>query len=291
MNGFNRGGGQSAGQDGVSWKVGLMNNQGKYFTGETFGFKINASGTTMRKKQVWTIEHDSREESIIYIRSHLGRYLAADKRGNVTCASETKGPDERFSIQYHKDGSGRWAILNPTHGTYFGGNEDTMHCNEKLPRDSEWWTIRLAVHPQVNLRNVNRKKYACLSEDGERVQFKKVIPWGQASTIMLEFMQGKYAIRPCNNRYLHHGGTLVDSPSKDTLYTLEIVSGQYSGMALKDCTGRYLTAVGMDANMQGRNKVISKDELFTLEDSHPQVFFTAHNNKKVSIKQGMRTRR
>jgi len=39
--------------------------------------------------------------------------------------------------------------------------------------------------------------------------------------------------------------------------------------------------------IMGRNKTIGKDELFTLEDSQPQCFFTAHNGKMASIKQGI----
>lgn len=281
VNGVNKSGGA------VSWSVGLVNYQGKYFTAETFGFKINAAGTTMRKKQVWTIEHDANEDDVIYIRSHLGRYLAADKRGNVTCESESKGADEKFSIQYNPDGSGRWGIISKSFGSYFGGTDDNLQCKDKVAKDAEWWTIRLSIHPQVNLRNVNRQKYACLSEASDHIQFKKVVPWGQEATIMMEFINGKYALRPCNNMFLHREGHLVEACGDDTLFTLELVSGQYSGMALKDCSGRYLTAVGMEANMQGRNKTVTKDEVFTLEDSHPQVFFTAHNGKKVSIKQGI----
>ena len=57
-------------------------------------------------------------------------------------------------------------------------------------------------------------------------------------------------------------------------------------MALKDATGKYLTAVGRDAVVQARNRNIGKDELFVVEDSQPQVVFTAHNGKMASIKQG-----
>jgi fascin 1/2 len=94
-------------------------------------------------------------------------------------------------------------------------------------------------------------------------------------------------VKASNNQYLKWDGSLVPSPSQETLYTLEIRSGQYSGMALKDYRGKYLTTVGKDAVMQSRNNSFTKDELFTLEDSHPQVFITAHNGKKVSIKQGI----
>jgi fascin 1 len=72
------------------------------------------------------------------------------------------------------------------------------------------------------------------------------------------------------------------------LYTFEMKTvGSLSGMALKDSTGKYLTAVGSNATLQGRQRTVGKDELFVAEDSQPQVFLTAHNNKIVSIRQGL----
>lgn len=283
MNGLKNG----AAECRLQWKVGLVNFQTRYLTAETFGCKINASGTTMRKKQLWIIEHDPTEDDTVYIRSHLGRYLAGDKRGNVTCSSEEIGEAERFSIQYHTDGSGRWAVRNRVTGYYFGGAEDSLKCYEKQPGQSEWWTVHLAIHPQVNLRNLNRQKYAFLDPTTDRLQVTALIPWGQAALVTLEFRDGRYCVRSSDGRYLHRDGSLVSDPSPDTSFSLEIKSGQFSGLALKDCTGKYLTAVGREAVMQARNKSIGKDELFTIEDSHPQVIFKAHNGKMVSIRQGV----
>jgi fascin 1/2 len=271
----------------LQWKIGLVNHLSKYLTAESFGFKINAAGTNLRKKQMWTIEQDPYEDDTVYIRSHLGMYLAGDKKGVATCSSEEKGDAEKFVIQYHPDGSGRWAIGNRTTGYYLGGTDEIVQCYEKQPTASEWWTVHLAIHPQVNLRNVNRQKYARLDEVTSHIQVTEVIPWGQDSLITLEFRDGGYCVKPCDNRYLHRDGSLVDQPSNDTLFTLEIKSGQWSGLALRDCTGKYLTAVGKDAVMLGRNKTIGKDELFLIEDSQPQCFFTAHNGKMASIKQGI----
>jgi len=70
-------------------------------------------------------------------------------QGNVTCCSEECGDAEKFIIQYHVDGSGRWAICNRVTGYYFGGTDDKLLCYEKQPGPSEWWTVHLAVHPQV----------------------------------------------------------------------------------------------------------------------------------------------
>ncbi len=291
VNGFNKPANET-----LEWKLGLVNSHGKYLTAETFGFKINASGTSLRKKQLWILEHDPKQDEVVYIKSHLGRYLSGDKKGNVKCESEEKGQDEKFTIEYSEDKgsfekSGKWAVRNLTHGFYFGGADDNLRCYEKSPTPTEWWTVRLAVHPQVNMRNVNRKKYAHLARDNDAIHCDELIPWGQDALITLEFRDGKYAVRTCDNRFLSKNGQLVGQCSKDTLYNLEIKSGQHAGMALKDSSGYYLTAIGPNAVMQASTKLkpwakLSKDELFTMEDSHPQVFITAHNGKKVSIKQG-----
>ena len=276
--------GHKCGPETLQWKLGLVNCHNKYLTAETFSNKINASGTTLRKKQLWVLEHDSSAEDVVYIKSHLNRYLAGDKKGNVTAGSEQKGEEEQFRIVYHPKGDGRWAFQNVKSGYYFGGTDDNLLCYEKGPTDTEWWTARLAVHPQVNIRSVARTRYARMEND--EIHFNELIPWGQDALITIEFKDGKYGVKTCDNRYLHREGNLVNAPGPDTLFTLEIRSGQYSGMSLKDCTGKYLTAVGTYGTMQSRAKSAKKDIVFTLEDSHPQAFITAFNNKNVSIKQG-----
>ena len=270
----------------LQWKVGLINNVGKYLTAESFGFKINVSGTTLKKKQTFILEQDPNED-FVYIRSHTGRYMSADKYGNVTCETEAgeRTQAEKFSVEYDKNGSGRWAFRNVVHGNYLGGTDDNFKCFSKNVTPSELWIVQLSIHPQVNLRNVNRKRYAHLMN--EELQVTEVIPWGRDALIILHFDNGKYALKTCDNRFLNRDGTLSAELTDESRFTLEIRSGANSGLAFKDCTGTYLTAVGSTAVMKGRNKTVSKDELFTLEDSSPQVILTSlANSKKVSTRQG-----
>ncbi|ESO84220.1 hypothetical protein LOTGIDRAFT_108036 [Lottia gigantea] len=283
MNGVN--GHKNGGVNYHQWKVGLLNSSMKYLTAETFGFKINASGTALKKKQTWTLEQDLTEE-VVYIKSHLNRYMSADKYGNVTCEAEEKDedPSQKFAIEYAKDGSGKWAIRNVMHGNYLSGDDDNVKCFSKNISDKELWVGQLSIHPQVNLHNVNRKRYARLCDD--ELQVTAVIPWGQESLIILHFEDGKYALKTCDNRFLHRDGHLVDTLEDDAKFTLEIRSGANSGLAFRDSAGTYLTAVGATAVMKGRNKSVGKDELFTLEDTKPQVVIQAYSGKKVSIKQG-----
>ena len=55
---------------------------------ETFGFKINANGKALKKKQVWILE-PSKDGDTVVLRSHLNKYLAVDQFGNVICDQVT----------------------------------------------------------------------------------------------------------------------------------------------------------------------------------------------------------
>ncbi|RWS25086.1 singed-like protein [Leptotrombidium deliense] len=115
--------------------VGLINGQYKYLTAETFGHKINANGSGLKKKQQWTIEpfplknnavnsngttgnngtsanngtansgsngntsiEETTELEYVAIKSHLNCYLAVDSFGNVTCDSQERSDGARFTI-------------------------------------------------------------------------------------------------------------------------------------------------------------------------------------------------
>lgn len=131
-----------------SWTIGLINSRCRYLTAETFGFKINANGASLKKKQIWTLE-PSKDGSTVYLRSHLGKYLAVDSFGNVTCESEERDPGTQFVIAVADDGSGRWALRNVARGYHLGASTDKLTCTAKVPGDAELWQVHLAARPQV----------------------------------------------------------------------------------------------------------------------------------------------
>lgn len=59
-------------------------------------------------------------------------------------------------------------------------------------------------------------------------------------------------------------------------------------MALRDRHQSYLSPIGSKAVLKSRSQTVTRDELFSLEDSLPQAsFIAALNSKYVSVKQGV----
>ncbi len=73
------------------------------------------------QKKVWILEPFTQGTGgWVAFRSHLGRYLAVDQFGNVTCDAEEKDDAAKFEISVADDSSGRWALRNDVRGYYLG---------------------------------------------------------------------------------------------------------------------------------------------------------------------------
>ncbi|XP_028311256.1 fascin-2a [Gouania willdenowi] len=264
-------------------QFGLINYENRYLTAEAFGFKVNASGVSMKKKQIWTLEQDEQDGQFVFLRSHLGRYLASDKDGKVTCGAEKPEPECRFLIVPQSDG--RWALQSEPYLRYFGGSADYLSCFSQAIGEQDLWAVHLALHPQASLLSVARKRYAHLSASDGEISVDSNIPWGVDSLVTLVYLDGKYSLKTCDSRFLSNDGKLVKENTTTTSFTLELKSGK---LAFKDCDGKYLTPVGPTGTLRsGRCSKPGKDELFDLEESHPQVVFQAANKRFVSVKQGL----
>ncbi|KFZ45690.1 Fascin-2, partial [Antrostomus carolinensis] len=188
-------------------QFGLINCESRYLTAESFGYKGNASAPSLKRKQIWTLEQDEADSSVVFLKSHLGRYLGADKDGKVHCEAEQPGRDERFNIITQSDG--RWALQSPPHRRFFGGREDQLSCFAPSVTENELWTVHLAIHPQANLLSVSRRRYAHLSAQEDEIATDSNLPWGVDALITLCFQDKKYSLRTADERYLRCDGTLV----------------------------------------------------------------------------------
>ncbi|XP_038633084.1 fascin-2b [Scyliorhinus canicula] len=264
-------------------QFGLINCSNKYLTAEAFGFKVNASGVSLKKKQIWVLEQDDGNNAVVFFKSHLGRYLLANKDGNVSCEAEKPDVDCRFTVIAHADG--RWTLQSEPHKRYFGGAEDRLSCFAQTITESELWSIHLASHPQANLLSISRKRYAHLSVQEDELSADSNIPWGVDALITMIYQDKKYSIQTCDNRFLRNDGKLIKKRDQGTGYTLEFKAGK---IAFKDHEGKYLSAMGPTGSLRsGRNSKPGKDDLFDLEQSHPQVVLRASNGRLVSIRQGV----
>jgi hypothetical protein len=214
------------------WTIGLMNSDGKYLTAENFGHKINATGNTLRKKQKWQLEqhqnpngvssiedNNAGDEFVVYLLSPLGFYMSTDKYGKLSCDKTEKDESCKFYLETNTL-DGKCSFKSVLFGYYFGGEADRLHCFSK---HVEWWTIHLAIHPQINLRHALRKRYARMEDD--EIYVDELIPWGSDCLITIEFRDEKYAIRTSNGMYLNKDGKLVMMPNLGTLYNIELHRG------------------------------------------------------------------
>ncbi|XP_059236856.1 fascin-2 isoform X1 [Mustela nigripes] len=265
-------------------QFGLVNDTGRYLTAENFGFKVNASAPSLKRKQTWVLEPDPGQGCAVLFRSsHLGRYLSAEEDGRVACEAERPGRDCRFLVLPQPDG--RWALRSEPHGRFFGGTEDQLSCFATAISAAELWTVHLATHPQAHLLSVSRRRYVHLCAQEDEMAADSDRPWGVDALITLIFRSRQYCLRSCDSRYLRSDGRLVREPEPQARYTLEFKAGK---LAFKDTDGHYLAPVGPAGTLRaGRNTRPGKDELFDLEESHPQVVLVAANHRYVSVRQGV----
>lgn len=280
--------------DALPWSVGFRNHQGLYLTVESFGDRVNFNGKSMKKKQIFQLEQDEGAAKELYIRTHLNRYLTAKADGSFSADAESKGPSELFTLQALDDG--RYALIS-AFGYLVGGNGDKLDAFVKQPPGGEAalrsasnlpadrvFIMQLAMHPQVAIWNVNRKTYMHMS--GDQMTTDERIPWGADACITLNFFEeGKYGLQTSDGRFLSASGELKRAADETCKFVLRLYGGQ---VAFTDSRDKYLTSLGASGVVKAtKDGPPSKDELYVMEDSHPQIKMTSWQKKKVSVRAGV----
>jgi len=231
----------------------------------------------MKKKQIFFLEQQGNE---VFIKSHLNRYLTFKEDGKFLADATVGGKDEALTIEAQADG--KWA-LKTARGYYAGGTGEKLDAYTKVLAADRLWTVQLAMHPQVAIKNVNRKRYVHLSKG--QLTVDEDIPWGSDSVITLIFFEeGKYGLEADNGTYLSETSELKAQPDESCKFTLEFFQQM---VAFKSKSNKYLTAVGASGVLKAtKDGPPGNDELFVLEDSLPQ-FKLKLNGQFASIKRGI----
>lgn len=278
--------------------------------------KSTSNGSSSSDQDSCGEEHEN-----IAIKSHLNKYLAVDSFGNVTCDSDEKTENARFTITIcsmsrsrSKDEHIFWAFKNVERGYYLGTTEDGMVCcNAKVPKSrAELWHLHLIPARGASffaLKSLGRKRFARVANqenrlpmtdraltncDNVQVQLDATISWGPETLFQFKYYDGgRYVLLTSDCLYLTNEGKCVNwtppdesaLPPQECLFTLEYHSGF---LAFRDSFSNYLAAAGRSSVLKSRSVGVSRDELFVFECAPIQVSFRAtFNNRWISIKQGV----
>lgn len=267
----------------LEWTMGFRNRaSGKYLTQETFNYALNVQSSTLKKKQIFTILP---AEGGVYIRTHLGRFLYGLADGSWKGDAESPNADCVWTIEPQPDGT--WA-LKTRHGHYANAQGENLSAfTKELPKDNSGeWAVHLAMHPQINLLNVMRKRYVHFVS-GE-LQASEDIPWGEDALLTFVFFEehpcGRYGLMAYTGEYLSASGKLTAQPTRDTQFLLGFHDDCIS---LRDEQGNYLSCIGANGTLKAAKTKVTRDELFRIQDSEPQFVIVDSKNKQVSIRSGV----
>jgi hypothetical protein len=279
--------------------------------------KSSSNGSAASDQDACAEEHEN-----VAIKSHLNKYLAVDSFGNVTCDSDEKNENARFTITICSMSQGRskeehiyWAFKNVERGYYLGTTDDGMICcNAKMPKSrAELWHLHLLPARGASffaIKSLGRKRFARVTSATDsqqqhanhngaadaqlQVQLDANISWGPATLFQFKYYEGgRYSLLTNDDRLLTNEGACISwrpdnessLPPAECLFTLEYHSGY---LAFRDSFSQYLAAAGRSSVLRSRSIGVSRDELFVFESVPIQVSIKAtFNNRWVSIKQGV----
>lgn len=246
----------------------------------------NRTPITARLEQSSAGKEDDSVNGFVFFRTHLGKYLTVNGDGEFKGDATEAGAEETFAIEAQPDG--RWAIKSAKYGWYAGGaGEDLSAFVEEITED-KLWTVDLAMHPQICIRGVQRKRYIHLSDDRSSLTTDEDIPWGDDAVCELHFNRAEraYNLLSCNGQYLGAGGKLSDSKDGSNDFTIEFQKG--GRVAFKNKSNqKYLTSLGATGLCKATKSGAGADEIYQFENSYPQISLRANNGQLVSIKGGI----
>lgn len=215
--------------------------------------------------------------------------MYGDKDGNVKGDVDSPSAETEWTIIPQADGT--WG-LKSKYGFFFHGTGDKLTAfigGDDVPADGKW-VVHLAMHPQINLYNVMRKRYVSLAVSGDELTCEEDVPWGDDALLSLIFFNehptGRYGIVSSNGKYLESTGRLVESSNEKCQFLLGFHDDQIS---MCDSEGNFLVCVGSKGivKVNTAKASITKDALFKIQDSEPQfILRNVFKDMNVSCRNG-----
>ncbi|XP_040285915.1 fascin-like [Bufo bufo] len=255
---------------------------------------INASASSLKKKQVWLLEPVG--EEAVLLRSHLGRYLSADKDGRVS--GKTEAPDSECRFLVSAQGDGRWVLQSEVYGRYLGRSEDRISCFSPSISSAEKWANQDEESDQETFQleiNTDTKKcafwthtgkYWTLSSNGgiqatastlnDNCYFS--IDWCDRR-ITLKAANGKFVIAKKNGQL----AASVDSPESEQFLMklinrpLIVLRGEHGFIGCRKMTG----TLDCNRSIYDVFQLEFNDGAYNLKDS-TQKYWTVGNDTSVT---------
>ncbi|MGH0121566.1 UNVERIFIED_CONTAM: hypothetical protein FKN15_040693 [Acipenser sinensis] len=253
-------------------QFGLINHENRYLTAEGFGFKVNASAPSMKKKQIWTLEQDEKNSGVAYLRSHLGRYLSADKDGKVICGAEQPEDDCRFLIVAQSDG--RWALQSKPHGRYFGGSHTHTHAHAHTHAHTRTQT-RTRTHTHTRMGPTGTLRSGRSSKPGKDELFDLEESHPQ---VVFQAASGRFV----SNRQGVSISANQDEETDQETFQMEIDRGSKKCM-FRTNAGNYWTLVS-HGGIESTATEVAASTMFDIEWRGRRVALRAGNGKYVCTK-------
>lgn len=287
-----------AGFQDLDWTLGFkMGDQ--YLTCDSFGSnRIVAKGKFLRAKQTFTIEQGDQDGApVIWIKTNFNNYIACDTDGNIQLSDDKAGTDiltTAWSVESQP--GGKWAFkTTKAQGWYFGGSGENLRCFTDVISADRLWTVVLAMHPQVTLENINRKKFLHLNDAGTALTCDEEIPWGDDAVVQITFDDAEpgsvtydtYNIIASNGKFLSASGSLEAERTSMCGFFIEFQGKSLSFISAGTASPKYVTCLGGTGLAKATKGSAGPDEKFQFGNSYPQVKLTAKNDKNLSVKQGV----
>jgi len=275
----------------LDWSFGLRNvNTDKYMNFEVFrGCDVEAA--KMKKKQIILLKPCA--DGSVNLLNWQGKFCRVDADGDFRPDGDDSTDDEnKFVIEAQKDGT--WAIKSQKYGWYVRGvvgkQPATLSSFEKELSPDALWKVHLAMHPQITLKNIKRRRY--VSESNDTMTTRADNPFGPECTLNLIFDggSGAYGLQSAaTTKFLSTSGQMLAAMDETCKYYIEYAGDHIHFKSIS--TGRYITSLGADGLCKATKGGVGSaqaDETFLMEDSYPQVCFkSVPSGKYLSMKGGV----